>query len=45
MFLKKKPSALLRDILYDFLSKNIPSQEYEEAKFLDDEDWKQSVTE
>ena len=41
--LKKKPSALLRDILYDFLSKNISPQEYEEAKILDDEDWKQSV--
>ena len=41
--LKKKPSALLRDILYDFLSKSIPPQEYEEARILDDEDWKQSV--
>jgi hypothetical protein len=41
--LKKKPSAVLRDILYDFLVKVIPEKDYAEAKDLDDKEWDKSI--
>ena len=41
--LKKKPSAILREILYEYLEKVIPEKQYLEAKKLDDEEWNKSV--
>tara|TARA_R100001443_G_scaffold42336_1_gene55709 strand:- start:32 stop:352 length:321 start_codon:yes stop_codon:yes gene_type:complete len=41
--LKKKPSAVLREILYDYLIKVIPEKEYTEAKTLDDKEWNKSI--
>ena len=41
--LKIKPSALIRNIIYEYLKTAIDPKEYEAAATLDAEDWQKSV--
>ena len=41
--LKKKPSAVLRDILYEYLQNTIPEKDYLEAENLDNKEWNKSI--
>ncbi len=38
-----KPTAFIRQMIYDYLSSNLPAEEYQEAKNKDDDEWQQSV--
>ena len=41
--LDEKPTAKIRDMVYDYLKKVIPKDVYNEAKRKDDLDWQQTV--
>ena len=38
-----KPSALIRDLIYKFLEKNVDDESYKVAANLDAQDWERSV--
>ena len=38
-----RPTAFIRELIYNYLSSNVDKQEYKEAKEKDDNEWKQSV--
>ena len=41
--LKSKPSAWIRDMIYDYLQKTLPSDVYNEAAQKDEAEWQQTV--
>ncbi len=41
--LKKKPTAWIRDMIYDYLKKTIPPEIYNEAEQKDTAEWEKTV--